>query len=813
MPHAVRRVSSSVLISSMLSTAAACALLSPLAQAETEAERQTIAELDWVPRESFDKRLRDSIEPYCEGTYLVPQYGFDMTLETPSGAAGSRLADLVKARAGEVSADSGSYVRFKDGVEVQQGEWWVEAENAEMDRATDVMTAYGGMIARGPRIGFSGGFMRYNFKSSLIEIENADYVLYERHARGEATSIRSEGSDVIYATDSSFTTCSPGNTSWSLMARSLELNRKEGEGVARNATLRVADVPILYLPYFAFPLDDSRRSGFLFPFIGSSNAGSGISIGAPYYFNLAPNYDLTYTPQYIHRRGILNELEGRYLDPRSEAVFRAGYIANDESFAESNPDKGSGRRFGVDFEQRYLVDRQWYALLDYNYVSDLRYIDDLNRTLQIQSETHIRRTIDVKYAGEDMELRTRFLGYQTVDPNIARVDRPYLLLPQIYLDYDINDELFRYQITSEYSYFWRRDDEIEDPARRVKGSRWRTQPSLSFPFSRTWGYFTPKLKLDHTDYILQDRLPGEETHVSRTVPFFSVDSGIYLDRKLELFDRLYNQSLEPRIFYVASAQQNQQDIPNFDTSVATFSFSQLYNEDRFFGGDRVGDNNRLTLGFTTRFNEYISGWERLRLSLGQIFHFSDRDVGFRDPQGNELSPGTEFDGISDDSKSAFAGELAWSPNRRMDIRVDGLWDPDTGETELGGTSVSYHDEDYRTIVNLTHRYSIDNLEQADVSTILPVSDTTSFIGRWLYDLNTKRTLATIYGLEYTDCCWRVQAMVRSILEDDSKIDHGFILRFELRGLGEIGTGVTSALEQEIRNMRERDNYRQTRYNW
>lgn len=780
---------------------------------QTPTKRPGIAELDWVPRSSFDKPLRDSIEPYCGGAYLIPPYGFDMSADLVPGSEQSVIAGLVKAQAGEVSAERKSFVTLSDGVEIQQGDWWIQADRAKMDRLQNVLTVEEGMLARGPRVGFSGGFMTYNFKSSLIEVTDADYVLYERHARGSASTLRSEGSDVIYATDSSYTTCSPGNTSWSLLARSLELNRLNGEGIARNATLRVGDVPVLYLPYFAFPLDNSRRSGFLFPFIGSSNAGSGVSIGVPYYFNFAPNYDLTYTPQYINGRGLLSEAEGRYMDPRSEASLRAGYISNDIAYSESNPNKDTARRYGIDYEQYYLIDEQWYGLLDYNLVSDNSYINDLNRSLQINNETHLKRTIDVKYAGEDVELRTRFLGYQTVDATIQREDRPYLLLPQIYLNYDVDEALFRYQITSEYSYFWRRDNLIEDPVQRVKGSRWRTTPALSFPISRTWGYITPKLKLDHTDYMLQDRLPGEEEHVSRTVPSVSIDTGVYLDRKLELFERLYNQSLEPRLFYVASGQSNQQDIPNFDTSVATFSFSQLYNDDRFYGGDRVGDNNRLTVGFTTRFNEYISGWERLKLSIGQIFHFSDRNVGFRDAEGNELSPNTEFDGISEDSKSALAGELIWRPNARLDIKVDGLWDPDEGRTEIGGTSVAYHDEDYRTIANLTHRYGIDNLEQTDLSTILPVTDTTSFIGRWLYDLNSRRTLATVYGVEYTDCCWRVQALIRSILEDDNEIDHGFILRFELRGLGQIGSSLAFALEDEIPNFGARDNYRQTRYNW
>ena len=62
-------------------------------------------------------------------------------------------------------------------------------------------------------------------------------------------------------------------------------------------------VPILYAPVISFPVGDARKSGFLFPSFGTSNK-SGFEFGAPYYFNLAPNYDLTLTPQLLSRRGL-----------------------------------------------------------------------------------------------------------------------------------------------------------------------------------------------------------------------------------------------------------------------------------------------------------------------------------------------------------------------------------------------------------------------------------------------------------------------------------------------------------------------------
>jgi LPS-assembly protein len=85
-----------------------------------------------------------------------------------------------------------------------------------------------------------------------------------------------------------FTTCPPGSRDWSLSARRLEIDQKTGWGSARDAMLRLGKIPVFYSPYFTFPIDDRRKSGFLFPSWGTSE-DLGTELTVPYYFNLAPN--------------------------------------------------------------------------------------------------------------------------------------------------------------------------------------------------------------------------------------------------------------------------------------------------------------------------------------------------------------------------------------------------------------------------------------------------------------------------------------------------------------------------------------------
>src|SRR5690606_30300740 len=124
---------------------------------------------------------------------------------------------------------------------------------------------------------------------------------------------------------------------------------------------------------------------------------------------------------------------------------------------------------------------------------------------------------------ENWALQSMVQGFQTVDPVIADADRPYMRLPSLtfeglWLTDDVEYELF-----SEYTYFWRNEENLT-PRQQVKGNRLRFTPRVALPLQTVWGYFTPAVRLDHTSYLLDDVLPGEEDTLHRTVPFYTVDA-------------------------------------------------------------------------------------------------------------------------------------------------------------------------------------------------------------------------------------------------------------------------------------------------
>src|SRR3546814_1285273 len=87
------------------------------------------------------------------------------------------------------------------------------------------------------------------------EIDDVRYQLIERRGNGGADSIRMEGTQGALM-GSTYSTCPPDDRHWELRAARIDIDTDSGFGTARNATIRVGKVPVLYVPWFKFPIDD-----------------------------------------------------------------------------------------------------------------------------------------------------------------------------------------------------------------------------------------------------------------------------------------------------------------------------------------------------------------------------------------------------------------------------------------------------------------------------------------------------------------------------------------------------------------------------
>jgi LPS-assembly protein len=720
-----------------------------------------------------NRQLGKDTWEYCATPASRPQRPRPQTEGTAS-----LTADQVELSKEHVSTFTGNVV-------ISQEEQYLEADKVVYDKQASTVDASGNITYENDNLNIHGERAHMNIKTDQGNFEQADYHLFDLHGRGKAAEIRKDEPDKLHMRQVTYTTCDPDKKDWELKTKQLDLDTEEDVGVARDVTLRFMDVPIFYSPYMSFPLSDKRKSGFLTPSFGSSS-DAGAYVSAPYYWNIAPNRDATFTPTVIEDRGYQLGGEFRYLQPKYNGIVRAEYLPSDDLYRNKD-------REAFSFEHHQRLARRWFMNIDYNYVSDSDYFDDLGNSLAVSSRSHLPRRMTVGYSGDHWNFYGRLQGYQTIDDSIADISRPYNRLPQLVLTGYYPEQAFglSYHFRGELVSFQR------DGFNSVEGNRLDLEPSVSLPLRNPWGFLTPKLTLRHTRYQLDNQLAGIDDSPDRTVPIFSVDSGLFFERQTSLWNTGFTHTLEPRAFYLYAPYKNQDNLlvnrsstpVVFDSNQYNFSFLQLFRENRFTGGDRVGDANQLTLALTSRMLESASGYERLRLSVGQIYYFRDRKVTLPGQ-----SRGTN-------STSDWVAEMFSQMSDAWSMTAYYQYDTDQDDTERGNFSVRYK-PDKKHIVNLAYRYDDELLEQTDISARWPLSRHFYAVGRWNYSLQKERSLEGFAGLEYDTCCWAMRLVGRRWFDKedsdgDAIYDDAIYLQLELKGLTNFGNKVESLLQEGI----------------
>jgi LPS-assembly protein len=675
-----------------------------------------------------------------------------------------------------VALSADRVVEFRGDVQVERGDLELRAARLVLDRDTQVVDASGGVLALRPDVRIAGSSALYDLDDGTGRIENAAFRIPAMRARGEASEIELLGERRSRHADIRFSTCRPGSDDWLLTADSLTLDPDAGFATADAATLSLFGVPVLYVPTFTFPIDDRRHSGFLVPSVGY-NDSNGVDITVPYYFNLAENYDLTFSPRLMSERGLLLGGQFRYLTERSYGELEAELLPDDAAYDGSNSLRGAvGLRHETLFSDALRGD------VRFGYVSDEEYLSDIGNNLTATSTTHIEQAGELRYAADTWTALGRVQDFQTIDEALDDDEKPYARLPQLL--FSLQDPRgiagTTYHLQAEYAYFHRDDS--------VRGHRIDLFPALSLPLRRSWGYLTPKVGARYTAYDLTDVAPGDDATPDTATPMASLDAGLFFDRQASWFGQSALHTLEPRLFYLHVPSKDQSDQPVFDTALQDFGFDRLFRENRFSGADRFGDANQVTLALSSRMLALDDGEELLRASIGQTYYFDDLDVTLpgQSPETDPSSPiAAELRGLLGGGWQGVAG-IEWDPHG------EGGGNVDQGLAEL-----RYQGPGERRF-RATYRMRESELETTDIAASWPVSDSVSLVGRHNYSLRENRLLEAVAGLEYRSCCWRLRTLLHSYAKgEDSDSNLGVLLQLELNGLGRFGNDIESVLERSI----------------
>jgi LPS-assembly protein len=371
------------------------------------------------------------------------------------------------------------------------------------------------------------------------------------------------------------------------------------------------------------------------------------------------------------------------------------------------------------------------------------------------------------------------LDFQTVDPTISVADRPYKELPRIRFSAAPATRPLglQFSLDSEAVEFEKNDT--------VTGTRVDLQPRLTLPIDKAAYYIKPEASLRYTRYRLHDPAPGNPDDPARITPVASLDSGLFFDRPLDWRSSSYVQTLEPRLFYLYVPNKNQDDLPVFDTGDYDFNFWQLFLENRFSGPDRMGDANQLALALTTRILDPATGQQKFSASLGNLLYFRDREVTL---------PG---DPVATDRSSDIIGQLRMTLGGGWLARTEVQWNPGETHTNRANALLRYQ-AGPRQLVNLSYRFRRDTLEQTDISFLWPIGRNWRVVGRWNYSIDDNQTLETIAGIGYESCCWAINLVGRSYVnEENGGRTTGIYAELELKGLTRLGNSIDNLLERGI----------------
>lgn len=650
--------------------------------------------------------------------------------------------------------DQAGVATFTGDVVLRQAERQLEAGRASYRPQTDEVEAHDEVRLFQNGFTLLGSDARMNLESRRGTLEAARFHLAERHASGTATRIHLLGEDRTRLEQASYSTCPPQDKDWELRAREVTLDQATSQGTARNVVLDFKGLPILYLPYLRFPIGDQRMSGFLFPEIGTSGQ-RGEELLIPYYWNIAPNLDATFTPHYMSRRGLMINGEFRYLTSDNAGELRGAALPNDAVYDDD--------RAALAWRHRGRLSPGWSTDVDLNYVSDEDYFNDLGNDLDASSTTYLNRRADLTYTSADWRFRARGQAFQTLTGS-----EQYRRLPQLTLasrgrersgelSYGFAGELVRF----------------DNDARRPIGTRLDLAPSVALPYRTLSGFAVPRLSLRHTQYALDDVDPAQPDTFSRTLPVFSTDAGLFFERRLSLGDTPLTQTLEPRLFYLYKPFREQDALPRFDTVERDFSFGQMFTEERFSGPDRIADANQLTTALTTRFLHDDTGAELFSAGLGQIQYFDDREVTLAGVPRTEAS-------------SSLIASLAARPHRGLSLVSELQWDPHLEVTERSLSRFGWRARNGGRF-SLSHRYRRGLLENAETAALWPINPRWEVFGRWQYSIREQATLERLAGVEYKSCCWGLQLMAREYVSTDlDDPDLGIFLVLEFKGLSSLG---------------------------
>ncbi|MFZ3403673.1 LPS assembly protein LptD [Aeromonas salmonicida] len=726
-------------------------------------------------------------------------------------------AQPVEVDADRLEAKQGGTAVYQGDVKVRQGVRKFDSDYAELDQKSRDVIAIGNIYYNDGQITVtSDKTLKSNLDTKNSELEEGKYQVHGSPVRGSADRVTmTNNNQNITLEGAQYTTCPPGQEVWTLKAGSIDIDQAEVFGEAWNASLWLYDYPVFYFPYINFPIKDERKTGLLYPGYTQSSK-NGMDITQPFYWNIAPNYDATITSRFMDRRGLMEQVEFRYMpDPAHAGSLYFENLADDKQYDETpslNEKLSDGHRYLLNARHSSrFADNAMQVSIDYTKVRDrdYNYFNDFSPKVGTQVENQLQQSLMAGYFQQNWNLNTEVRTYQIL---LASAQQPHELMPRINHNYYHQGNWYDLAWNTEVTRFGYNNTQAsaQNLGDAYTGTRVYTAPTLTMPLIDEAGYYLDsqyKLMYTRYDQEVPDNMSStftkrftpegasgvtlDEGIITRTLPSFRLKGGMTFERNQNWFGGDANQTLEPEFQYLYVPYKDQDNIGVYDSTTMRQDYYSLFSDRRYAGLDRISDSNRVSLGVTTRVYDQ-AGDERIRLAVAQAFDFVAPRV--------KLYPS---ESLATNTRSPLSFEGDAKINEQWFAHAGAQYDMDQSEISSANSALEYRRE--KLISQLNHRFvrdanivpntnnEITDLNQIGLLLTTPLNDQWHLYGGYYQELNQNVKSDRKVGLKYDSCCWSINFNLEWVNTPDnvnntSTAERSFGIQFEMKGLGSVGTG-------------------------
>ncbi|MFQ2342219.1 LPS assembly protein LptD [Aeromonas dhakensis] len=726
-------------------------------------------------------------------------------------------AQPVEVDADRLEAKQGGTAVYQGDVKVRQGVRKFDSDYAELDQKSRDVIAIGNIYYNDGQITVtSDKTLKSNLDTKNSELEEGKYQVHGSPVRGSADRVTmTNNNQNITLEGAQYTTCPPGQEVWTLKAGSIDIDQTEVFGEAWNASLWLYDYPVFYFPYINFPIKDERKTGLLYPGYTQSSK-NGMDITQPFYWNIAPNYDATITSRFMDRRGLMEQVQFRYMpDPAHVGSLYFENLANDKQYDETpslNQAMSDGHRYLLNANHTSLfADNAMRVSLDYTKVRDrdYNYFNDFSPKVGTQVENQLQQSLMAGYFQPNWNINTEVRTYQIL---LASAQQPHELMPRIDHNYYQQGSWYDLAWNTEITKFGYNNAQAiaQNQGGAYTGTRVYTAPTLTMPLINEAGYYLDsqyKLMYTRYDQEVPDNMSQtfvsrftpagangttlDEGIITRTLPSFRLKGGMTFERNQNWFGGDANQTLEPEFQYLYVPYKDQDNIGVYDSTTMRQDYYSLFSDRRYAGLDRISDSNRISIGLTSRVYDEV-GDERIRLAVAQAFDFVAPRV--------KLYPSET---LTTNTRSPLSFEGDAKINEQWFAHAGAQYDMDQSRLSSANSALEYRHE--KLISQLNHRfvrdanYDLENrgqvtdLNQIGLLLTTPLNDQWHLYGGYYQELNQSVKSDRKVGLKYDSCCWSINFNLEWVNTPDNVTlrptsERSLGIQFEMKGLGSVGTG-------------------------